>query len=110
MAVAVGVEKDRIDVFGETIRGDRGLITRAEGAVPILNEETSRLPFGAAGVDVIETVAVRVTHGQRRPLGREEMGDQRLPLVVVERVLAVPEIEREAIGHVREARRQLASV
>ena len=34
------------------------------------------------------------------------MRDQRLPLVVVERVLAVPEIERDAIGYVREERRR----
>src|SRR6266704_3152255 len=106
MAVAVGVEKDRVDVFGETIRCDRGLSTRPESAVATLNEETSRLPFGAAGVDVVAAVAVRVTHGERRPLGREEMGDQWLPLVVVERVLVMPEIEREALGHVREERRR----
>src|SRR3989442_9250514 len=98
MAVAVGVEKDGIDVFSETYRGDRGLITRAESAVSILHEETSRLPFGAAGVDVIEAVAVDVAHGQCRPLCREQMRDKRLPVVVVERVLAVPEIERDAIG------------
>src|SRR5256714_6116932 len=105
MPVTIGVEEDRVDVFGETVRRDRRLLARPERAVTILNEEPSRLPFGAAGIEVIESIAVHVAHSQRWALSGEQMWDERLPLVVVERVLVVPEIDRHAIGRVAEQRR-----
>ena len=105
MPVTIGVEEDRVDVFGETVRRDRRLLARPERAVTILNEEPSRLPFGAAGIEVIESIAVHVAHSQRWALSGEQMWDERLLLVVVERVLVVFEIDRNAIDHVAEQRR-----
>src|SRR2546423_71697 len=105
MPVTIGVEEDRVDVFGETVRRDGRLLARPERAVTILKEESSRLPFGAAGIEVIESIAVHVAHSQRWALSGEQMWDERLPLVVVERVLVVLEIDRHAIGHVAEQRR-----
>src|SRR2546430_14634133 len=105
MPVTISVEEDRVDVFGETVRRDRRLLTRPERAVTILNEEPPRLPFGAAGIEVIEYIAVHVAHSQRWALSGEQMWNERLPLVVVEHVLVVLEIDRHAIGHVAEQRR-----
>src|SRR2546430_1110728 len=105
MPVTISVEEDRVDVFGQTVRRHRRLLARSERAVTILNEEPPGLPFGAAGIEIIESIAIHVAHSQRWALGGEQMWDERLPLVVVERILVVPEIDRHAIGHVAEQRR-----
>src|SRR2546426_396084 len=53
MSVAVGVEEDRVDVLGKTIRLERRLRAGAERAVALLDEQAAGLPLGAADVDVV---------------------------------------------------------
>src|SRR3989441_11488076 len=53
MPVAVGVEEDRVDVLGKTIRLERRLPAGAERAVALLDEQAAGLPLGAADVDVV---------------------------------------------------------
>src|SRR2546422_7918656 len=45
--------------------------------IALLDEEPSRLPFGAAHVDVVEPVAVHVADGEGRALGRQERSEER---------------------------------
>ena len=82
----------------------RRLRARAEGAVPLLNEEASRLPLRAADVDVVEAVAVHVANRERGPFRREQMRHQRLAVVVEEGVLLVLEVDPRLCGDIREQR------
>ena len=93
--VAVGVEKRRRDILGQAIGLECGLRAAAERPVPLLDEQGAGLPFGAADVHVVQPVAVDVARGQGRAFPRQHVWDQRLPAVVVERVLLVLEIEAE---------------
>ena len=106
MPVAVRVEKDRVDVLAQTVRLERGLGTHAERAVALLKKEAPRLPFGAPDVDVVQPVAIHVADRQGGSLGRQEVGDQRLAVVVVERILLVLEVDRKLLRHVGKGRQR----
>src|SRR2546430_2964402 len=100
MPVTISVEEDRVDVFGETVRRDRLLLTPPERAVTILNEEPPRLPFGAAGIEVIESIAVHVAHSQPWALSAEQTRAARLTPGLVAHVLVLPQIHPHELHHV----------
>ena len=50
----------------------------------LLQEELARRAGAAADEDVVESVAVDVGNGERRPLARRHVGEERLDAVVPE--------------------------
>ena len=62
-AVAIGVEKHGAEILRERVGRKDRLVGAGEASVALLNEELSRLTFGAADEDVVESIAVHVADG-----------------------------------------------
>ena len=102
--VAGGVEEDRVDVFVQAVGLEDALIGAAERTVTLLDQQLPGLPLGAADVDVVQAIAIHVTDGEGWSFGGKLVRDERLAVVVEERVLIVFEVDRESGREVREQR------
>src|SRR5687767_7878343 len=80
MTIAVGVEKDGADVFGDAVLRQELLVASREGPVCALNEDFAGLSLGAADENVVKRIAVDVGDGHQRPFGRQHLGHQALAL------------------------------
>ena len=100
IAVTVGVEQRGIHVFVQTVGAKRGFGCRQESAVRVLQEHRAGLPFRAPDVDIVPAIAVDIADGERGPLGREQVGHQRLAAEVKEGVLRMLVADCQPIGDV----------
>jgi hypothetical protein len=80
------------------------LVGAHEPAVAPLDQEVSRLLLRPSDEHVFQPVAVHVRHGNERPLGREQLRDQTLPVEIDEVVLPVGVREADLVGDVGEQR------
>src|SRR4051812_17364198 len=66
VSIAVRVEEDRVDVLREAVAAKRRLLAGLKRSVGALDIQSAGLPFRAAEVDVVESIAVHVSDGDRR--------------------------------------------
>jgi hypothetical protein len=68
----------------------------------LLDIERTRLTLRATEIDVVEPVAVHITHGERGPLGGDHPRHEPLAVEVRELVLVVDPRDARQVGHVLE--------
>ena len=104
MPIAVGIEERRVHILTDAVGSEDCAVRHCKRSVLLLHEQSPWLPFCAAGIDVVESVAVHIADGQRRSFGGQQMRHQRLAIHVVEIVLDMCVVSTDAVGDVHQQR------
>ena len=94
--IAIRIEEDGTHVLRNLVCFEEARIAAHERAVPLLQQQLTRLLLRPADEDIIEPVAIHVGHGHARALRRDHLRDETLTVEIDERIFLMAEAERRS--------------
>ena len=102
VTVAIEIGKGGIHIFKYTVLSESGHLGGGELPRCVLKVNATGFEFRGADEEIHQTVTVQISRGQRRPFGRNHVGNQRLAVEIDKLVLPVEMPDAVVRGHVGE--------